>query len=203
MMISRPLLAALAAAMMLSAGASHAEGIALNAHHVRLSAQGASRALRHPSDSLARARVIDGAQRLIQALQNDDVEIFLQLTLPRLIDLIGGREAFAELYRKGMEGIREAGIVTESYVYSETFPLVRRKKEVYAAIPTTMVMRSPSTGRIVVESCLIAFSADEGRTWKYINGHERFSRRSELKKLLPDVPKSLKLPKYKRTIDGD
>lgn len=152
------------------------------------------------SDSLARARALEGAERLRKAMVDEDVEVFLDLTLPRVIELVGGPVKFAEMYRRGMEATHEAKLTMTSYLFSDSIRLERRGSEAYAVIPTVLTMTSATGGRVIIESYLIGFSPDGGETWKYVNGHERFKNRAELKKLLPSAPKSLKLPALKEPV---
>ncbi len=152
------------------------------------------------NDSLARARALEGAERLRKAMVDEDVEVFLDLTLPSVIEMVGGPVKFAEMYRRGMEATHEAKLTMTSYMFNDSIRLARRGSEAYAVIPTVLTMTSESGGRVTIESYLIGFSPDGGGTWKYVNGHERFSDRNELKKLLPGVPKSLKLPTLKEPV---
>lgn len=150
-----------------------------------------------PGDSLARARAIEGARRLHEATLESDDDVCLELTLPKLIAIVGGREKYLEVLHKGMREIHKAGLMIAGYTISDTIQLQRHVSEVYAVIPTVLTLTSENNGRVTMESYLIGFSSDSGKTWAYVNGSEQFSDRSKLKLLFPHMPNSFKLPESK------
>ncbi|MBS1912756.1 MAG: hypothetical protein JST22_12280 [Bacteroidetes bacterium] len=151
-------------------------------------------------DSLACAQALAGAHMVWKAIQEEDANALLELTLPSLIRAMGGRKAFVATYRKGMDEARAEGVRIVSLVIGDSVQLRRRGGEAYAVIPTVITMSVPKSTKVVVESYLLGFSPDGGRSWTYVNGSDKFSTEAQFRQLLPRLPKSLRLPAQKEPV---
>ena len=115
-------------------------------------------------------------------------------TLPKLVELIGGREKMLEAVRRDVEEMKAEGFEPLSSVNSAPTQVVRVGSQTYAVLPVKFKMRT-SKEILASDSFMIGVSGDDGKTWKFLSADSTDEARMKL--LLPDVVGKLKLPPAK------
>ena len=117
-------------------------------------------------------------------------------TLPKLVELIGGREKMLEVVRKDVEEMKADGFEPLSSVPSAPTQVVRVGGQTYAVLPLKFRMRT-SKEVLVSDSFMIGVSGDGGQSWKFLSGSSIDEARLGL--LLPEAAGKLKLPTVKHS----
>ncbi len=100
-----------------------------------------------------------------------------ELTYPDVVEMGGGREKMAAYLAKEMGDAKTMGYEILSYALGEVGQVVGVKEYLFAAVPTTMRMKTPQ-GVWSRKSFLLAVSRDGAKTWTFVDGEgtskERF-----------------------------
>src|SRR5579871_1237175 len=132
------------------------------------------------------------AKEIGEALKQDDYAKVVDLTYPKVVELMGGREKMIGALTDGMKQLKEKGFSFRSVEVGEPAEFVEGEKDTFVVVPTTTEMTAPG-GKIVVKSYLLGISPDGGKAWTFVdgNGIGTVERRE---KILPKLPEKLKLP---------
>lgn len=115
-------------------------------------------------------------------------------TLPKLVELLGGREKMVELVRKDVEQGKAEGFEPLSSTHSAPTQVLRAGGQTYAVLPYKLRVRAPKE-ILVSDSFMIGVSSDGGQSWKFLSGDSVDDAR--LKVLIPDAVGKLKFPTAK------
>ncbi len=139
------------------------------------------------------------AEKVGTATLKEDYDTLFDLTHPKVVEPLGGKEKFVEATKGVMKKMKDAGIAFTSFKIGEPTDPVRGGKEVFVVVPTTAELDTPK-GKATATSYLLGVSADNGKTWRFVDGA---AGAAETRKMFPDLPKSVTLPKieYKFTKD--
>ena len=132
------------------------------------------------------------AQILAEAVRAEDHGKVADLTHPGLVKHSGGKEKYVALLEKMASDIRRQGFKYASVTCAEPSKLVKGGEKLYAVVTTKSVMNGDDGSRLIVSGYLIALSADNGATWKFLSGTK--ATRDEVKQLLPLFPDELEIP---------
>lgn len=109
-----------------------------------------------------------------------------------IVKRFGGREKLIETMNASRDNtqpdIEDTVIEAPSQMQKSTPPSVRT----FAIVPQTVAVKVPE-GRLMLKSYLLGVSADDGRTWKFVDGVEL--DRPKALTLFPDLPEGFTLPK--------
>jgi len=127
------------------------------------------------------------ADAVIDATRKGDVDRIIESTYEPVIAEVGGREKMAEAIRETFQLVKalelKAGEPGELHVAG---------KQTYVVVPTSGIVQVGDI-KVSLNSYLLGISADDGATWKFVDG-QGIGEEEERKKVLPDLPLSLKLP---------
>ena len=115
----------------------------------------------------------------------------VDLTYPKLVEMVGGRDKMIEALRRAAEGLKAAGSAILRIDVDEPKEVVTSGDKQFAIVPMTVTAQLPQ-GTVRAKSFLVAISADHGDTWRFIDGAGR--TKENLAKVLPDFPPQLSLP---------
>ena len=135
------------------------------------------------------------ARAFVKASEKGDFEAKLDLTHPKFIKMMGGRESALKRMKKEFDGLTNGGYIFDSSKVEPAMDLRQTKDGLFCLVPYTSRMKVQSKN-FSVKAMLLGMSTDDGKKWTFLeaaNG-EQFVRR-----LLPEVPDSLKLPKIDQT----
>lgn len=127
------------------------------------------------------------AKELTNCFLAGDFRPMARLTLPAIVDGMGGPDAMAKRIAEGMKGGPK---IVGARAGSAT---THRRGDVhYAFVPFTLEFAG-MLGTEAKDSYLLGVSRDDGRTWHFVDGGNL--TREKLVRVLPDFPSDLELPK--------
>jgi hypothetical protein len=133
------------------------------------------------------ARAEARAKALVDCFLTGDFRPMADMTLPVVVEGMGGAEAMA---KRISEGTKKGPKVVAARVSTAT--VHRRGDTIYGFVPFTLEFGG-LLGTQAQESWLLGVSRDEGRTWHFLDGITL--TRDKLLRVLPDFPADLELPK--------
>lgn len=127
------------------------------------------------------------ANRMAQAVVDNDYEKSYTLTHPALITALGGKEKYIESVKRTIG----RDMVIEKASVGEPTSIVEVGTELQAIVPETMEI-GVSAGTLIVNASLIAFSYNDRQNWYFMDtgGHSL----EELRKFLPIISTELVIP---------
>lgn len=137
------------------------------------------------------------ANEVAQATLKGDWNKVLDSTYPEIVKQAGGREKMLDLMKRTTEQMKTKGFAFRSAKIGDTAQVVAVGDKRFAVVPLSLVMKVPR-GTVAVKSFLLGISADKGKTWTFINGDKAHDE--AVKKMLPDLPASLKLPEKEKPV---
>lgn len=136
-------------------------------------------------------RIRKGAEENSAALAAGNYERVVDLTYPKVVELVGGREKMLELLRRGTEDMKSRGAAILGADISEPKDVATSGTMRFAIVPMNAKVKVPE-GILRSKSFLLAVSSDEGKTWTFIDGGGL--TQEKLAQLFPDFPSELSLP---------
>jgi len=123
----------------------------------------------------------------------------VDLTYPKLVQMIGGRDQMIEMLRSGTEEMKAHGSAILGVEVSEPKKVVTVGDKQFAIVPE-IVRIQIEAGTLRSNGFLIAISEDRGETWKFIDGaglHRTPGKeRQTLEEVVPGFPSQLSLPPW-------
>ncbi len=143
-------------------------------------------------DTSLRKLVRDQAEKCSTAFIEGDYETFTDLTHRELVRKAGGRDEMIAQLRANAEELskRFKVLAVEVGVPEE---IAEAGADLVAIVPTVTRMDLPGISEQTHRSFLIGVSDDKGRTWTFLEG-SGYDEKS-IRKVLPDFPETLELPK--------
>jgi hypothetical protein len=136
------------------------------------------------------------ANEIGEAYAREDFERVVDLTYPKLVKLIGGRDKMIALLRQEVANMRKEGLRMLAQSAASPTQFLRIGKQLFAVIPVKLQFKVP-VGVGVEESCMIGVSGDSGEHWTFVDGSGDQQR---LKTLFPTAADKLKLPPPKKPV---
>ena len=124
------------------------------------------------------------------ALSSGNYARLVELTYPKIVEMIGGRDKMIETLRRGSEDMKAHGSAILGAEVSEPKEVVTVGGRQFAILPMTVRVRVPD-GTLRSTGFLIAVSEDHGKTWTFI---DRAGLKEKLAQVLPEFPPQLLLP---------
>lgn len=125
------------------------------------------------------------------ALIRGDFNKLVDLTYPKLVELIGGRARMVSLLKTRRKEMKTQGNEFSSVSVHQPKETVSIGTRTFAIVPFTLKLNVPE-GTLIHETFLIGISEDRGVTWTLIDGTNLDERR--LRILLPDAGGKIILP---------
>jgi hypothetical protein len=149
-----------------------------------------------PDDPLAET-VKAEVDKMMTATADGRYEVVIDMTHPKALEEMGGREKALEVIGVAMDQLKGKGVrfkVTE--VGKPT--VVKGDGGHYAVAPYTMEVTAPGK-KATSRTAVVGVSVDGGKTWKFVNTDTKGE--AEIRKILPDLPRDLKIPKQEVTTE--
>jgi hypothetical protein len=135
-------------------------------------------------------------EELNAALIKEDYAKVTDLTHPKVVELMGGREKMIAVMESGTKDMKAKGYSFRSVKVDEPGEPIAAGDERYVVVPFLLEMKAPG-GRLLQKSFVIGVSGDAGKSWTFVNGDQQGEK---LKKVLPNLPEDLKLPKPEKPV---
>jgi hypothetical protein len=145
-------------------------------------------------EAIAKAK----AEEVAQATLKGDFEKILDLTHPDIIRMGGGRDNTLQAMRRVAEIMKTRGFEFHSAKIGDATQVASGSDDKrFAVLPLSLEIKTPD-GMLSTSSFLLGISSDKGKTWTFINGDKAVD--PTIKRLLPDLPRGLKLPEPKQPV---
>ena len=132
---------------------------------------------------------------MVKATQTGDYEKIIDLSHGNVVAALGGKNKALETVQRQMQLMKDRKMMLTEFKIGEPWPFTRSKENKFVVVPTQITLTIP--GNIVqADSFLLGISADQGKTWKFVDGAGIKSEKQQ-EKILPPLPKELKLPELK------
>jgi hypothetical protein len=135
--------------------------------------------------------ILATADKLNNAVLSQDFKTFADHTHPKILEDQGGREKFIQNMANGAKNMNEAGGKLLSITNGEPGKIVKMKDEWQTTLPQTVEMQVPK-GRVRMQTTLIAFSNDNGKTWRFVDTFN--ADLNVLRQRFPNLSKELVIP---------
>lgn len=139
------------------------------------------------------------ADEAAQATVKSDWGKLADLTHPKVVEMMGGRDKMVERMTASMKAMKDKGFVFNSAKVEDATTPVAAGSELYTVVPMTVEMKVPG-GTVSSKSFLLGVSTDKGKTWKFVDGSGIGGNEKLLKEILPNLPATLKLPKKEKPV---
>jgi hypothetical protein len=144
-------------------------------------------------------RVRQVAAQNSAALTSRDYARLVDLTYPKLVELLGGRDKMIEMLRSGNEDMKARGSAILGAEVSEPKEIVIAGEKQFAIVPMVVRVHVPE-GTLRSKGYLIAVSEDHGNSWKFVDGaglHKaQVTERETLAQIVAGFPAQLSLPAW-------
>jgi hypothetical protein len=131
------------------------------------------------------------------ALTSGDYVHVVDLTYPKVVEKIGGRDKMIEMLRRSNEDLKAQGSAILGAEVGEPKEVVMVGDREYAIVPMIVRVQVPQ-GRLRMNGYLVAISENRGKTWTFIDGaglhNAPAGEREALEEILPSFPAQLSLP---------
>lgn len=134
------------------------------------------------------------AQKCAEAVLNKNYDLVVAQTHPRIVTLMGGKDAMITTLRRGMAEMRANG--SEFSEVTVGAPETPRKAGAWltSIVPEHAVIKVKE-GRLLVDSVLLGISEDEGKHWTFIDLGAVSSE--DFKTSFPELAGRIALPEKK------
>jgi hypothetical protein len=137
-----------------------------------------------------KAAVKTDVEAINDALLHGDFDKVADLTHPKVLEMMGGRDKAIDVMRAGMRKMTAEGFAFLAAKVDEPSDPVAGGVDLYVVVPYLMSMKVPG-GTMHKRTFVIGQSTDGGKTWRYVNGDLDVA---VVRRVLPDLPDGLKLP---------
>ncbi|MDG2014943.1 MAG: hypothetical protein P8J33_15670 [Pirellulaceae bacterium] len=134
-------------------------------------------------------QVKNQAQMMVDATLKGNYETVVKLTYPPALETIGGIEKAIEVVKAQMAQMKEGGMKIVSFKLGDLKEIARTAEMAFVIIPTNTEMTIPQAD-VTAVSYLLGISADNGKTWSFVDG----AALDPQPKWLPKLPENFKLP---------
>jgi hypothetical protein len=131
------------------------------------------------------------AEEVQTALVKGEFEKLVDLTHPKAVELLGGKEKMVAKMTKEIKEMETKGFGFKSVKISDPSDPVQMGKQLYLLVPFSLELKAPNA-RIITKSSLVGVSEDGGKTWVFV---DITPGRDKIKEVLPNLPDSLVFPK--------
>jgi hypothetical protein len=151
------------------------------------------------SEAVRNQRIKEQAQEVFEAMIRRDYPRLLDLTYPRVLELMGGREVALAAIEREAKQFQTNGTGLEGATVGEPRDFMQVEKESFAFVPTTMTIKVPE-GKLVGETFLLGISSDGGHNWTFISSEAGATNPKMLQSLFPAAADKLRIPEVKQPV---
>lgn len=137
------------------------------------------------------------ALEMVRALVKKDFPGFLKYVHPKVIEASGGREKLIQRMDTANKIAAQFGAEIKKIILGDPGKVISCNKELQATLPQTSTMEA-LFGTVVLETTLIAISADGGQHWVFIDTSLYNSK--DIKQSMPSICHDLVIPPMKKPV---
>ena len=135
------------------------------------------------------------AEEMSQAVVRGDFKKLADLTHPKIVSQVGGKEQLAEISEKAVQSMKTLGLELKAIKVGTPADPVEANMELYTVVPFTLTLTKMKE-EMEKESYYIAVSSNGGKKWTFLDGSQLTV--DNVKQILPDFPSALMLPTVKK-----
>jgi hypothetical protein len=135
-------------------------------------------------------------EEINRALIKEDFAKVADLTHPRVVKLMGGRDKMIATLATGMKAMKAQGFAPRSAKVDEPSDPVAAGPDLFVVVPYQLEIKVPG-GKLLQKSFVIGVSGDRGKSWSFVNGDLDVK---QVKAVLPHLPEKLKLPEKQKPV---
>lgn len=147
-------------------------------------------------DEAEKALVKRKAQEVGTAVIKGDFAKVVDLTYPKVVTAMGGREKMIAAVETGMKQMKTQGFSFRSLTAGTPGAFLTEGGNTFTIVPTTLEMGVPG-GKAIAKGYLLGISADGGKAWTFVDGAGLESKQQR-EIVLPKLPPMLKLPEKQK-----
>src|SRR5262249_25423816 len=149
------------------------------------------------ADNPSVKQVVKGkVEEINNALIKEDFAKVADLTHPKVVKLMGGREKMISAMESGIKDMKSKGYAFRSVKVDAASDPVTAGSDMFVVVPFLLEMKAPK-GRLLQKSFVIGVSSDQGKSWAFVNGDLDVQK---VKQVLPNLPEQLKLPERQKPV---
>lgn len=145
------------------------------------------------SPDAVRVLVKDKVQQIAEATLKEDYEVVVDLTYPRVVEILGGRQKMIETIKTLMGQMKSEGLSLQSAKVGEPGDFYSAEGNTFVLVPVDMIMKIPD-GKVVGKSFQLGISSDGMKTWKFIGSETFHDNKALFKQLRIKLPSDMKIP---------
>ena len=138
------------------------------------------------------------AEETANAFVHKDFKTIVDLTYPRVVEFMGGREKMVSAIEQGVKQAEGEGITFVSVDVGEPEKVISVGRQLFSIVPTTLKMKVPG-GTLIGESFMIGVSENGGSKWTFVDGAGGIDK-GKLRTLFPSAADKLQLPERKQPV---
>ena len=131
------------------------------------------------------------AQECLDALLSKNYAKMVDLTYPKVVEFLGGRDAMISLLETQMPALAAEGITFKQATLAEPGAPVVAGDTQYVIVPQTVILNIKGD-EWEQRSYLLGISKDNGKTWTFVDGAG--INQAMRTAILPDLPVTMQLP---------
>jgi hypothetical protein len=136
-------------------------------------------------------------KKMMDATVAGKYDIVLDMTHPKALEDLGGREKALEVVKAAMDAIKAKGFTFRITELGQP-KVVKSKGDYFTVAPLTMVIMGMGK-KVVAKTAVVGVSRDDGKTWKFVNVDPEGE--TKVRRFIPDLPRDLKVPKQEQKIE--
>jgi hypothetical protein len=134
---------------------------------------------------------------MLDAVTAGDAKTVISMTHPKVVERLGGSEKATAKTKAMMDDVKAKG--NDFRMTELRQPAIAKNKGDYYAVAAYTLVINGGTKRVIQKTAAIGISSDEGKTWKFINLDSEGE--AKIRRVLPDLPRELAIPKHTMTVE--
>ena len=139
------------------------------------------------------------AQELVDAMMKGNNERAADLTHPKLVEMMGGREKYIATLAEFQKEIELDQGQLPAMTIGEPRDVSEINGQHYAIVPTNLRMKVPE-GTMVLDGFMVGASSDGGQNWTFVDSGGRQANKDLLKQFFGPAADQLKIPEVKQQV---
>jgi len=123
-----------------------------------------------------------------------NIPAYVDFMYPKIIERAGGRDSTIKLIQLLVHTLNSTGRQIKSINYGNISEILKAGKELHCIVTQTIEMSRPD-GTDIIETSVLAVSADKGKTWKFLDVSG--ANIKTLKDIFPNFNNKLQIPEKK------
>jgi hypothetical protein len=141
--------------------------------------------------------VLAQLKKLNDASLEGKYDIVVELTHPKVVKSLGGKEKAKRSMKGVMDKLKEMGLTIQATEVGKP-TVMKGEKDYFAVVPCTMVITGEGV-KVTSTAAVVGVSTDGGKAWVFVNVTS--SGEKGVRETVPDLPPDLKVPTPKEEIE--